>query len=233
MPTPLNSFFRQQSLALSDNTRLNLRGGTFNYAQWFVNISWLTTLGTGAALNAALPGGATTWSGAIGTAFYTGTTFSNIYQNQQISTATDNITMMFRIYIVTLVANQNQYCFYNGNPGATGYGIRYDGTTTGNQQFNMLLGGIIAVKAGPTLSANQWYHVALRRSGGVWTLWVNGVSYALNSTNPNTPNNFACIGGWTSTIPNDFARAYFTDIVFYNGAFSDAEIQRYATAPFI
>lgn len=231
MPTPLNSFSRQQSLSQNGTTRLNLRGSTTRYDS---AATWSQSLGTGAALNAAIPGPETGWSAAIKTAFNTGTTWSSIFQAGPITFNTDNITMMFRIYINSFVNNVDQYCYYNGQPNLNGYGIRYDGTASNNQRFNMLLGAIGAFKAGPAaLSTGVWYHVTLRRSAGTWTLWVDGVSYALNSTNPNAPANTAFVGGWDSGQPNLYARAYFTDIVFLTKALSDAEIQRYATAPFI
>lgn len=38
--------------------------------------------------------------------------------------------------------------------------------------------GAFALNGGSTaLSANQWYHIALNRSGGTWTFYIDGVQY--------------------------------------------------------
>jgi hypothetical protein len=233
MPTPLNSFSIQQSLSQSGKVIYNLRGSSTNYAAPSAS-PWTGFFPTGWATNSTIPGTETGWSAAIKTCYLTTNAYGFLRNAGGQVTSTDNITMMCRVYITQFrTGSVEQWLFYNGDSTANGYGVRYDGSATNNQRFTVVLGGIIAVKAGPAaLSLNTWYHVALRRSGGVWTLWVDGTSYAVNSTNPNTPTLEIYILGYTSGT-TQYMIGNLTDFVFYNGAFADTEIQRYATAPFI
>jgi RHS repeat-associated protein len=80
-----------------------------------------------------------------------------------------------------------QIPFYNGTPGANGFGIAVsNGSCGAGNQVVLILGGVScnAVNGG-AITANTWYFVsATRTAAGTWTLYVNGVSKGTSTLAP-------------------------------------------------
>jgi sugar lactone lactonase YvrE len=102
-----------------------------------------------------------------------------------ISLATDNITMEIWARW-SGAANGNQILFYNGHTGNGGYGILMN--PSGNLQI--LVGGLSYLVSSANITAGIWQHVAIVRSSGTWSLYLDGIQYSVspNTTNPRAPN---------------------------------------------
>jgi len=150
--------------------------------------------------------GATTWSGSVlgGSGYFDGT---GDYLNGSSSTGATNFgtgdfTTECWVYFTT-VASQSNFIDNLGNSTYTLY-IAPGG------QLRFFNGADRII--GATLTAGQWYHIALVRSSGVTRLWLNGAQTGSNYTDG---NNYA--GG--STFP--FIGAAFNASTFHTGYMAD------------
>lgn len=150
--------------------------------------------------------GATTWSGSVlgGSGYFDGT---GDYLNGSSSTGATNFgtgdfTTECWVYFTT-VASQSNFIDNLGNSTYTLY-IAPGG------QLRFFNGADRII--GATLTAGQWYHIALVRSSGVTRLWLNGAQTGGNYTDG---NNYA--GG--STFP--FIGAAFNASTFHTGYMAD------------
>lgn len=89
-----------------------------------------------------------------------------------------------------LTAWTASHLFQIGNAG----NARLNLFLSGNK-FNLYTGGAIYISTS-TLNLNQWYHIALTKQSGTWTLWLNGVSQGTSTTlnYPSGANNSVGIG---------------------------------------
>jgi hypothetical protein len=231
MPTPINSFFRQQSLALSGKTFSNIRATDYDYA---ASRTWL--LKGSLSPNGTVSGtGSSTWSGAIPRCFTNNTVSSDGAAYVSIvNNISDNFTIMCRVKFNTLRTSASQVVFHNGTIGVDGYGIIV-GQVSSIQRWRIFISTIafLDITAAGVVGTGQWYHVALRRTAGAWELFVDGAKYNPGSSLvPVTPTTWTQVGG-SATGTGEYCLADITEFVMYNGSFSDGEILRYATAPFI
>ncbi|MDB6025979.1 MAG: hypothetical protein JWM68_2202 [Verrucomicrobiales bacterium] len=104
-----------------------------------------------------------------GTNFGTATVVSNL---------TDNFGV--EAWVKTTVNAGSHFVVYNGNTASNGWGIVQNGS--GNV-WSVLFGGQTVFGSVP-VTANQWTHLALVRSNGLATLYVNG---AVRATDTNAP----------------------------------------------
>ena len=84
--------------------------------------------------------------------------------------------------------------FYNGTTSTSGYGLIH--TATG--ELAILEGGVIQIPSGYKLTTN-WTHVAIKRTSGVFHIYINGNEFSLNpgiaASVPNTPTGNFFVGG--------------------------------------
>ena len=71
--------------------------------------------------------------------------------------------------------NISQNVFYNGSTSDAGFGV-FGSVTENGLDLQILAGGNAEVDTGVTLSAGQWYNVALTHADGNFTLYVDGVA---------------------------------------------------------
>jgi hypothetical protein len=80
-------------------------------------------------------------------------------------------------------------CGHGTSGPANGYGLRV--TSTGALQFAVYNAGATLVSLSSATSEfaiNTWYHVAIQRSGNVFTLWKNGIQVATATATVTIPN---------------------------------------------
>jgi len=97
--------------------------------------------------------------------------------------------------------------------------------------FRILLDSSTSIKYGfskgvsltvPEFTANNWYHIVLRRSGTNATIWINGTNYGSTTDADNsTNNNQTYIGGNSGT---GFSDARIDEVGFWNRSLTDVEI---------
>jgi hypothetical protein len=132
-----------------------------------------------------------------------------------VSSATDNFGVETWMYI-DFAPTSNQALIYNGNSASSGFGLyEVPGGLTG------LFGGVafIGTVAIPT---HTWVDVALVRSGGTASVYVNGSVAATTPSAPNTPVGSLQIGG-NGTAEGfigqlDEARVFHFDAGAFNAA---------------
>src|SRR5439155_24239395 len=114
-----------------------------------------------------------------------------------------------------------QIIAYNGSTATSGWGIIVSGSI-----YSGLFGGKIIFGSGAA-TANVWVHVALVRSGGVATIYINGIAAGTSSVSPNLPTgNFA-----VAAPPQSPTSQFFTGLVdevrvftFTGGQFSTNDL---------
>jgi len=99
------------------------------------------------------------------------------------TTQTDSITMEARV-MWNGGTGAYQHIILNGNTGSTGYAITVDHGN--NDKLSVLLGSIGLLQSSAKLTVGQWQMVSVVRSKGIWTLYLDGVSYPLtaNTSSP-------------------------------------------------
>lgn len=224
MPTNLNQVYKTSSLARNGNTVSVVRGDTTDLIgnrTWTVSgtISPNTSVST-----------TTGWSGYVSRCFAAAdSTAHTIRVASPVTTRTNNVTVMFRIYI-NLSLN-NAILWYVGDASFRGWGI-----FIASGKYAFLAGGVTGASSSFNTNTGVWTHVALRcNSANTWDMFVDGVknTSSLGTFYPNP------IGAGDNTsflgYPGDTSSIYasMTDIVVVEAALTDAEITAYATAPFI
>jgi hypothetical protein len=68
---------------------------------------------------------------------------------------------------------------------SAGWEIYLDGSVS---KINLYTGGVALISSSNTVTANQWYHIALVRSGSTATLYINGVSVGTATLTANLTN---------------------------------------------
>ena len=112
-----------------------------------------------------------------------------------VSTLTDNFGIEAWVNPDVAVGGHTYVIAFNG--AGNGWGIYQSGST-----YSGLLGGVGTVGSG-TATVGTWTHVALVRSGGVATFYVNGVpSGATSATAPLTPTIGFAIGSTAQALPS-------------------------------
>jgi sugar lactone lactonase YvrE len=112
---------------------------------------------------------------------FTGGAFAS---NSIVSTATDNFGI--EAWVKPAAVGAGQVIAYNGSTATSGWGILVSGSN-----YLALLGGRDIWGVG-VATPNVWTHVALVRSGGVATIYTNGVAAGNSLIAPNVPvGNFA------------------------------------------
>jgi hypothetical protein len=125
------------------------------------------------------------WGSALS---FSGTYNENIHLGGSLSTV-DNFT--FEAWVKCSSTGHYQIIFYNGKSSDDGFGLVLDGSNT----LNILFGGQAWISTGVVLNSN-FNHVALVNNGGVWSVYMNGVSVLSgDSTVPITPTTDFYIGG--------------------------------------
>jgi hypothetical protein len=119
-----------------------------------------------------------------------------------------------------------QPILYNGDTGASGYGLYLI-----NGVPSLLVGGVAVGVAGAPLPANTWQHLALVRGNGVWTLYLNGTPQPLTNATaaPNAPRpgDRTLIG--TDSIDTGFFGGQLDEAAIYERALGTAEVGLLAT----
>ncbi len=80
------------------------------------------------------------------------------------------------------------WVFYNGNLNSNGWGIFQDASA-----YYVYCAGRVQFSGG-TVTTNQWTHLAVARTSGVTTLYVNGDAVATSTISPNAPDGNFTVG---------------------------------------
>lgn len=152
--------------------------------------------------------------GKVGQSFKFDGVDDNITFAAPPTTATDNWTMEAWINPANL--SQLGIVMSNGfDNGGTGNGYSFgvgDGSGGPGNKLQGLLSGIAFLDSGYTFpAANQWYHVAMARSGGTIRFYVNGVQ---------TPNT----SGSAPATPTEFRIGSQNGLRFFNGRIDEPSV---------
>jgi len=166
--------------------------------------------------------GTATWvSGEIGGALALNGTNAYVQASSLASSQTDNITMSAWVKWNGSTSNY-QVILNNGSTATSGYSIFLD---YGNSnKLSLLAGGVAAMSSQTTLPTGQWTLVTATRSGGIWSLYVNGVSVAITNsgTTPRVPSGVTTIGAAQGGI-QEF-NGTVDDVRFYNSALGSSSV---------
>ncbi len=115
-----------------------------------------------------------------------------------VTVVTDNLTMSCW-YRPTSIPGNDITIFFNGNTGASGYGLVIDTNLT----FQLLRGGSgFGTSSLKALPLNVWSLLHLVRRATSWEYWINGVFDSVGSTtSPNLPT-AVFIWAWSSGVVN-------------------------------
>lgn len=143
-----------------------------------------------------------------------------IERSSVVSTATDNVT--FEAWIYDSNDGQKGDIAQNGVAGTDGWGPHESGTP-----FRLIYytSGVFGT-SGPSIPDAVWSHIALKRTAGAWTPYVNGVAgSSLGSTAITTPTTRFRIA--QSGAHGSLKLAY---VALYDTALSTARINAHYTA---
>jgi hypothetical protein len=130
-----------------------------------------------------------------------------------VSVLTDNFGIEAWVFSTSTAGNA--VIAYNGNTGASGWGLFRSGGT-----YAYLYGGVVFGGSSP-VQLNTWTHLALVRDSGVTTFYVNG---RVNDTNGGGPNPPA--GGFGVGINPTVAQE------FMNGSIDEVRVFTFAPGTF-
>lgn len=146
-----------------------------------------------------------------------------------IMTSLDNVSLS-AWFKQTAMHSWLQYIVINGG-GGDGYGIFLDGPA-GNV-VSAILGGVGYLRTTVAAPLHVWNHVALVRSAGTWSIYLNGASMPINAIMPATitstptlPSGGAYIG--LDSGSGNYFEGAIDDARFYNRALSATEIRALA-----
>lgn len=142
--------------------------------------------------------------------------------NADITSAVNNITLTCWIKIIAYGAGDATFVHY-GKTDANGYRIQYTNAGLLRSKFST----VGTLSSGATLDVDTWYHIALRRSGGTWQHFVNGVATGSTaSTSPFDPDGQNMVGAAKNSAGTvvEYANCILDDHRFYTRALSDGEI---------
>ena len=158
--------------------------------------------------------GTASWvSGQVGGALSLNGTNAYVKAANLASTQTDNITMSIWVKWNGSTSN-HQVILNNGNSASNGYSIYLD---HGNGDKLCLLAGGVAVMLSQTvLPVGQWTQITATRSGGTWSLYVNGSGVAITNSGatPNIPSGETTIGAAQGGVQT--FNGSVDDVKFYN-----------------
>lgn len=145
-----------------------------------------------------------------------------------VTTVTDNVTLTAWVKWKgrNVSTSGAQAIVYNGNSDNSGYGIYMwsDG------RVFILVGGVAFVDTNIVLAAdNRWRHLAAKREGGTWAIFLDGVQQTVtaNSTAaPHVPLGSLTIGG-NNMIAESF-NGLIDDVRVYDNALSSSDISALA-----
>ncbi|MEI6462258.1 MAG: DUF2341 domain-containing protein [bacterium] len=208
--------------------------GTFTHNSGTVNMNgvgitnpslyWNFDENTGTAINTKVVGGQngtaanTSWvAGKYDTALSFNGSSSRVYATNKANSLTNNYSMSAWIYTATL-PQTSPMIIYNGNDsGGYGFGIGNGGGGSGSNLVG-LLGAIVWIDSGYTLSSSTWYYVAMVREAGITKFYVNGTQTSgTSASTPYAPNNAFEVGHEPS-----YAGRYF------NGTIDEPKVYDYA-----
>ncbi|MGH8091239.1 MAG: LamG domain-containing protein [Rudaea sp.] len=109
---------------------------------------------------------------------------------------------------------------YNGNSSNSGWGIYQYGTN-----YGLLYGGNLGASVTPV--SNQWTEMALVRSSGTTTFYVNGVASFTTTTGPNAPAGGVAIGGNSLTSGAELFNGKIDEVRIFSfapGAFAVGDL---------
>lgn len=150
---------------------------------------------------------------------------TGLIRSTPVSTATNNISHEFWIYIEELGGSSTNSVFLNGN-GSTGFGA--DLLTSG--KFQGFCEGVAGLSQSTTaMSAGSWYHWVFVRDAGTWVYYVNGaVDVANAGTNtPNVPSGTTKVGNPSNNDTSIYRIAY---VAFYESALSSTQVANHYNA---
>jgi uncharacterized repeat protein (TIGR03803 family) len=142
------------------------------------------------------------------------------------STLTNNLTLEAAVNWEGSTG-ANQIIVSNGNTATSGYAIMVD--FSNNNKLSVLLGGVTIMQSIKQLAVGTWQMVSLVCNSGTWTLYVDGVPFALtnNTSVANAVSGTFDIGADGSGGENFLGS--IDEVRFWNRALCQAEIQNNMT----
>ncbi len=199
---------------LGENDAGAVNGGTGNS----------TTTGTGGGNNLNLSGPATTYTSTLtapGSSLAMTFGGGTVYSAGTVTSLTNNVGM--EIWVRPTSLDGFDFVMANGGSGNVGYGIVQIGG-----QWAIIHNGVLQGAVGATVQLNTWQHLAYVRSGGVSTLYVNGVATGGTITNaPTTPTTLVIGGNRIDSPPQ--SEKYEGQ---FNGQLDNARIFTFAPGAF-
>ncbi len=138
------------------------------------------------------------------------------------SAITDDLTMS--AWIFPSGKSGEQIVFYHGAGSTNGYGLAFEGST---RRIRIKVGAFTSSDSTDSIPLNQWTHVAMRRFGGNWQTYINGVSQGIVFNNPpTTPTGSIQLG---DAGVGSFFQGKISEFRFFKGALDDLAIQKLAS----
>lgn len=136
---------------------------------------------------------------------------------------TGDFTVEFWMY-VTAFSGSNIQTTINNYAGVTaGWNIQINCLNTNNVRF-AYGDTTIALTASNTLTAGQWYHIAVTRSGTSVTIWINGTASATATNSTNISAGAILTIGRGATYSGQYFNGYIDDLRITKG------VARYTSA---
>lgn len=137
---------------------------------------------------------------------------------QLVTDVTDNVSLATWVKWAGPTGG-HQFIIYNGNSGASGYGLLLDP----GGALTILNGGVGWVTSTAQLPVDVWQHVAAVRDNGAWKLYLNGTSQTVSGNPvPNLPEGRTTIGGNLSGSENFYGM--MDHATLHRRALSQAEV---------
>ncbi len=118
--------------------------------------------------------------------------FNDYASRAIVTTQTSDVTIEAWVRWDGVTTGANEFLFYNGNSSTSGYGVFLDAGNSYN--LAILFGGVNVSNTSARLLPNRWQHIALIGTGGYWYLYLDGNSVGFTYQPAATPSDSFSVG---------------------------------------